>query len=394
MAKHVQFVNGIPQRRTAAPYHIVCFVRVMTLCILFPAWVFGQTGDPPAASPLFEGARERLGEPSRIRWTEPGSNTLDRWTPRRIVEIEGVISEWEPSKLVLVQRQSNAVITFPGDNVVGLEPGWRLEAYAEVHKLYAAGKFSEVLQQGQAALKLTGAPRWQQRMLVAEMVEAASAMGQRAVAGRVFGYLAKDSPPDLLLATIPLPWADEALNAGNAIAVEAAKWMDEESDAMKLLGASWSLSGPLRPKALEILQTLAKSESAILSGYARAQLWRTVPPDAIRSGELPKWIELRDGLPMAAQAGPSVLLGLRLEQAGEKEMAIAEWLRVATLHADRFHLHRMAIERARSVAGAIPISDLPPRILQGFPEPKPSIGPAPSNPNDRPRGPGTDGKSP
>lgn len=393
MAKHGQFVNGTPRQRTALQEQLVRWVWMMASCMLFPLWAFGQTEDPPAASPLFEGARERLGEPSRIRWTERGSNTLERWTPRRVVEIEGVISEWEPSKLVLVQRQSNALITFPGDNVIGLEPGWRLEAFAEVHQLYVAGKFSEVLQQGQAALKLTGAPRWQQRLLVAEMVESASAMGQRAVAGRVFGYLTKDSPPDLLLATIPLPWADEALSAGNAVAAEAAKWMDDESDAMKLLGASWSLSGPLRPRALEILQSLTKSESAILSGYAKAQLWRTVPPDAIRSGELPKWIELRDAMPLAAQAGPTVLLGMRLEQAGEKEMAIAEWLRVATLHTDRFHLHRMAIERARSAGATIPLPDLTSRIERGFPEPK-SVNPAsPKSSNRDPASP-ADGKRP
>jgi hypothetical protein len=293
----------------------------------------------------------------------------------------------------LVQRQSNAVTTFPGDNVVGLEPGWKLEAFAEVHQLYAAGKFSEVLQQGQAALKLSGVPRWQQRLLVAEMVQSACAMGQRAVAGRVFGYLAKDSPPDLLLATIPLPWADEALNAGNAIAAEAAKWMEDESDAMKLLGASWSLSGPLRPRAMEILQTLTKSESPILAGYAKAQLWRTVPPDSIRSGELPKWIELRDALPLASQAGPTVLLGMRLEQAGEKEMAIAEWLRVATLHPDRFHLHRMAIERAKSAGATIPLPDLTSRIERGFPEPS-TVGPASPKPNNRAPASSLDGKSP
>jgi len=366
----------------ALPLRIVRTVLALASCILSPVLAFGQTDDSPSASPLFEGARERLGEPSRLRWTEPGSNTLDRWTPRRIVEIEGVISEWETKKLVLVQRQSNAVTTLPGDNVVGLEPGWKLEAFAEVHQLYTQGKFSEVLQQGQAALKLSGAPRWQQRLLVAEMVQSACAMGQRAVAGRVFGYLAKDSPPDLLLATIPLPWADEALNAGNAIATEAIKWMEEESDAMKLLGASWSLSGPLRPKALEILQTLAKSDSPILAGYAKAQLWRIVPPDEIRSGELPKWIELRDALPLPAQAGPTVLLGMRLEQVGEREMAVAEWLRVATLHTDRFHLQLMAIERAKSAGATIPFPDLRSRIERGFPEPK-TVGQAPPKPNNR-----------
>lgn len=393
MAEHGQFVNGTPSHPVTPKISIGPILWAIASCLLFPAFAWGQPAAPPTTSPLFEAARERLGEPSRIRWTEPGSTTLDRWTPRRIVELEGVISEWEPGKLVLVQRQSTAVTTLPGDNVVGLEPGWKLEAFAEVHQLYSQGKFAEVLQQGQAALKSAGAPRWQQRLVVAEMVQAACAMGQRAVAGRVFGYLAKDSPPDLLLATIPLPWADEALNAGTTMAAEAAQWMEEDSDSMKLLGASWSLSGPLRPKAMEILKTLALSDSQVLAGYAKAQLWRTVPPDAIRSGELPKWIELRDALPLPAQAGPTVLLGMRLEQAGEKEMAIAEWLRVATLHADRFHLHRMAIERARATGGSVPTPDLTSRIERGFPEPK-SVGPAPTQPSNRPPASTPDGKSP
>jgi hypothetical protein len=46
------------------------------------------------------------------------------------------------------------------------------------------------------------------------------------------------------------------------------------------------------------------------------------------------------------QAGPSMLLAHRLSQAGQSSLAIAEWLRIATLHSDRYHLASKAISNA------------------------------------------------
>ena len=137
------------------------------------------------------------------------------------------------------------------------------------------------------------------------------------------------------------------------MAEEAAGWIENEAPAMQLLGASWLLGGEQRSKGVEILQALSKSDSEVIAGYAKAQLWRTVPPSEIMDYPLPQWLKLRDSLPLAAQAGPTMLLGTRLEQAGRHELAIGEFLRIATLFGDRYHLKQKAVANAIDISKAI-----------------------------------------
>jgi len=339
----------VAKRRTFVNLH--AFGILTFLCVCCP---ISASQEPETE--LFRQALERLGGESRIQWMESGDTSLHRWEPRRVSEWTGVLVEWDPKKITLVRRNGTGTTTLPGDHAISVEAGWKLEEFANVHRLWVAEKHAEVLRDGQAALKLTGAPRWQQRLIVAEMVQSACHLGQWQVAGTVFSYLIQDEPPALLFATIPLPWSDEALTAGTTLREAALKWLDDPSLAMQLLGASWLLGTNQRERAIGVLQRLAASESTLLSGYARAQLWRTVPPDAILSSHYADWVAQRDALPLVAQAGPTMLLAHRLHQAGEWELAVAEWLRIATLLGERYHLKRSAIDRAVAAckeAGAV-----------------------------------------
>ena len=84
----------------------------------------------------------------------------------------------------------------------------------------------------------------------------------------------------------------------------------------------------------------------MIVAYAKAQLWRTVPPAEILSDRYPRWLAERDKLLLPAQAGPTMLLAERLQQAGQANLAIPEWLRIATMHGDRYHLVTKAIPKA------------------------------------------------
>ena len=191
-------------------------------------------------------------------------------------------------------------------------------------------------------------PRWQQRVILAEMIESRSALGAPDAAGKLFSFLAKLNPPQLLIATIPIPWGSETLDANlPKIQRLAEEWILDENEAVQLMGAAWLLSGQKRAIAIESLENLAKnSKSQILRSYAKAQLWRTTPPAELISDRYPKWLAERDSLLLPIQAGPTMLLAERLAQAGQPVLAISEWLRIATLHADRYHLASKAILKA------------------------------------------------
>jgi hypothetical protein len=322
--------------------------------------------DAATTSELYRQAMDKLGPESRIRWIDGGDMSLQRWMPGRSIELRGILVEWEPDKLVLVRRDANGPTTFPGDLAIGLEVGWKEEACAEVHQWFAEQQFENVIQKGQVALQLPSVPRWQRRILVAEMVQSACALGQWRVAGRIYDYLTQDSAPLLLQAVIPLPWSDELLTSGQGIRDSAAEWIKDEDPRMQLLGASWLLGSEQNGQAIEVLRRLSTNESVLVSNYAQAQLWRTAPPSEIRSTLFGQWVSLRDRMPISLQAGPTMLLAHRLDQAGDWELAVAEWLRIASLFGDRYHLRRQALDRAVAACRAAGAADDAEKIKARF----------------------------
>ena len=285
---------------------------------------------------------------SRIWFAEPGDTSLNRWDPRQLFEDAGLIKEWDGQKVVLVRQGTKREITTPGDFVVRIEPAWSNETAEQIHRLFSDRQYAAVVKQGNDAIK-SGLPRWQQRVILSEMIEACSALGKPRIAGILFVSLAKENPPQLLLSTIPIPWGETALLDSNVSEVQnlSEEWIKQDSEAAQLLGAAWLLSGAKRPSAIEKLEQLAKSSKIpIVSAYAQAQLWRIVPPAEILSDRLPRWIVERDKLLLPLQAGPTMLLADRLQQAGQPNLAIPEWLRVATLHSNRYHLATKAIPKA------------------------------------------------
>jgi hypothetical protein len=322
--------------------------------LLLASWIAGGAfhllpaiaQEEDSSSELYRQALDKLGEESRITWLESGSLSLERWEPGRSIELRGVLVEWEPSRLVLIRKNAVGPTTFPGDQVIGIEAGWKEDSFAEVHRMFTDHRFAEVISQGQTVLKTPSIPRWQQRLIVAEMVQSACALGQWQVAGKIYNVLAQDTAPLLLRAVIPLPWSDELLTAGKGLRESASDWIKKSEPEMQLLGASWLIGSDQNGLAIETLRNLANDGSPLVSNYAQAQLWRTVPPSEIESTHHGKWVAVRDKMAISMQAGPTMLLAHRLDQAGAWELAVAEWLRIASLHGDRYHLSTRAIDRS------------------------------------------------
>lgn len=336
----------------------------------FPLWGWTQGGG--TQEPLTEveeteyyrQAVEKLGPSSKVLWSEPGENSLNRWRARSIIEARGVIVSWDVDKLVVIKPEAKGPTNFPGDLVVGIEPGWKSPAYAQVHSLFEQRKFKEVLQQGQAVLSLAEIPRWQQRVMVCEMVDSAMALQQYSAAARVFKVLSQDSTPELLMSRIPIPWSDELLRVTPALTQEALGWIESDKPAMQLLGASWLLAGEHRLAAIDKLKSLSSNASPMIAAYSKIQLWRLTIPEEILSDGFLEWVAQRDALPVPLQAGPTMLLAHRLEQANQPKLAIAEWLRVTSMHADRYHLAEQAVRRGADAAKKLGDEELAQKIVQ------------------------------
>lgn len=312
-----------------------------------------------------------LDKASNIWIAEPGDTSLNRWDPRQLFEDSGVVLEWDSQKTVLVRASATNKTTIPGDFVVRIEPVWANAAGERIHRWFSERQYQSVVKNGKEAIN-SGLPRWQQRVILAEMIESYSAMGKPNLAGILFVSLAKEDCPQLLLATIPLPWGEMSFADADLSRIQSLSedWMVQETEAVQLLGAAWLISGAKRSIAIETLERLMKnSKNPMVGAYARAQLWRTVPPAEILSERLPRWLAERDKLLLPLQAGPTMLLAERLQQAGLSNLAIPEWLRIATLHGDRYHLASKAISKASAglrAAGRIEEADRVQSLLDRF----------------------------
>ncbi len=296
---------------------------------------------------LRQQAEQKFGGDSRIWLTEGGDTGLGKWDAVESKQETGIILEWNSKSVVLVRPNAERETSIPGDFVSRIEPHWTDPAGGDFHKLFTERDFTAAIKLGSETIKKPGIPVWQQRIILAEMIESMMALGKPRLACQLFVSLAKENSPQLLLSTIPVSWGDEKLE-GEAVTIQpkASEWLLSDNEAIQLLGASWLLSGAQRPLGIETLTSLSKSKTPWIGSYARCQLWRIAPPAEIRSTLLPKWIAERDRIPFALQAGPSTLLAHRMAQAGEPMLAASEWLRIATLHSDRYHFANRAWTKA------------------------------------------------
>ena len=331
-------------RRVLRKSIVVRLIAAILVWGLLPLSILSQV---LFAQGLRQQAEEKFGTDSKIWFAEAGDTGLGRWDAIDPSQEVGIILEWNSKNIVFVRPDATRETTITGDTVCRVEPTWTHPTGKEFHELFIKRQFTAAVKLGAEALKATGTPLWQQRLILAEMIEASMALGKVKIAGTLYVSLAKENAPQLLLSTIPLSWGNEQLDAQLPTMQPLAEdWVLSDNEAVQLLGAGWLLSGTKRTLAVETLKELTKSKSNWIAGYARCQLWRIVPPSEIQSGLLPKWITERDKIPFSMQVGPSMLLAFRMSQSGQPSLATSEWLRIASLHQDRYHFALKALDKA------------------------------------------------
>lgn len=266
----------------------------------------------------------------------------DVWSPSQRRQLLGEIQRFESEQLELVDREG-VTHTLPSKYVLSVQPRWRTAEAAQAHQLFQAGKFEELVKAVPTALE-SDLVQWQQRMLIAELVQAVEGLGKPQAAGAYFLSLAGSQPPPLLYATMPLCWTsrdpDQALREG------ARKWLQKADDeAARLLGASWLLFTDQQPAAQSAITKLQASTNPVIAQLAVAQGWRLIPPPQTMS-ELNRWLEFRDKLLPPLQLGPTEFIADRLQRIGELELAFGEWSRIGSQYNDQPVRARAALRSA------------------------------------------------
>jgi len=193
---------------------------------------------------------------------------------------------------------------------------------------------------------------WVQRQQTSMIVQAYSALGEQDRACREFYALAESDPETVYLSCIPLPWYVD-VSQSLAYRQLGEMWLDRpDYPACQLLSAGLSLTTAHRVKALEALQSLAKSNNPSIAALATAQLWRNRLAEAT-PGEAATWERQLDAMPEELRSGPHYLLGEVFARLGQPDHAVTHWLHVPFDTPVMRPLARRSLQRAMETLDAL-----------------------------------------
>jgi hypothetical protein len=342
-------------------------LRVSPFFLSFLFAVAGMAAQPPVApgqdfapgqdsTELYRQAVARFQGPSTIHRIESLDASLKQWNPPDVAVENAVVLDWNDKDLIVVRRDSLDKVVLPSPNVVRIEPKWENELAASLHADFLAGRFADAIAKGGRLLgqksEQPGTPRWQQRVLIAELVECSVALNRWERACLLYAALAKDQPPPLLLTAMPIPWSATTAEIKDRVKVQelAVGWLEDSRPPLQLMGAAWLLDSDRREEAARTLERLSQlTDKGVLSNYAAAQLWKTSTPKDLSSERIAQWTGLRDSMPLPFQAGPTYLMAEKLSRAGNSPRALEEFLRVGMLHPDKPYLAKPALAQAQQL---------------------------------------------
>ncbi|HTI51904.1 MAG TPA: hypothetical protein VL475_13165, partial [Planctomycetaceae bacterium] len=144
----------------------------------------------------------------------------------------------------------------------------------------------------------------------------------------------KSDPETRHFRLIPLAWSAEEVSS--AVRDEAQTWLQESSEAARLIGASLLVNDPVRKNAARAaLRELATSTDKRLQVLAQMQGWRLeLAAESISDLEILHWQDRINELSPDLRAGPAYVLGSAYAARHDYELAAATllWLPLVDDH--------------------------------------------------------------
>jgi hypothetical protein len=267
-----------------------------------------------------------------------------RWLPRPLETRSGEIVDFNERLLVL--KVDDQTLELDAARIVSISGPAANDAARRGEAAYRRGDYAAALGPLADAVK-AGPPVWQQRILACRLIDAAARTGRHGVCFELLGNLVDSQPPTWVWRYAPIEWIGSSSDAEREQA--ALKALDDSRSMVRLVAASWLLSGARRVRAEQVLGEISQRDAEpVIARLADAVLWRTVPNPQIVSN-WPKWERKLSSLSPALQAGPLACAAGRLQAAGQQALATAIWMELATQHSDIVPLAREAHSRVSTL---------------------------------------------
>lgn len=309
--------------------------------------IFGVILSKAMVGQVVEGAQQL--DRVLVRQGITSTSRLNIWRPLSTNVIEGLVAQLD-RRGVTIQPVTTVADAQPPETqilsaqLIGIEPHWRGVGTGDLVKLFQRRKYAEFVR-GLREHDLSQIPKWQQLLLLEMVVRAVDAVQGPASSGQHFIKLA-ESAPEYLYAEMPLCWTTKEPNA--ELIRKSKEWLDSPNEVAQLLGASWLLLGVEAGRARELTDKLRNSTNPAIAQLATAQFWRLTPPPNTKDS-LAAWIALRDRMLPPLALGPTEFLADRLARIGEVDLAVGQWLWIATTLPDRHNRAEQALRSAQTL---------------------------------------------
>ncbi len=259
-----------------------------------------------------------------------------------LITRRGTILEWRGAEVVM--ESTGGARRIPNARVVEYQTTWQ-SSYETARRLMDQRQLLEAVPV--LARALDDEPRaWARHVIRADWIRCLSLAGQDPLAAQQFVELIAEDSQTRYMSVIPLSWGTVTHDPN--FLNQAQRWLAASHPAVSLLGASWLLSSPHRPQALQVLEDLSRDIDPQIAHLASAQLWRAQVTTA-DARQLNRWLAQIDRMPTTIRPGPRQIAAEALLRQGQAEDALLELMKTIILSKEHYRLCLTALEQSETI---------------------------------------------
>lgn len=237
------------------------------------------------------------------------------WYAASIKQLSGQVEKLDGSVFSYVPSGATEPVSHTASRVIWIQRGEVPAAERQALTLFRDQKYAEALRPLIASLDARP-PVWRQQFLSMAAAQAAWRSGRGKIALELVSQLDRRPLPPMVVGWLPIQWQRRALS-GNVAAAAAAR-LDDDSVAVRLVAASWLLSGSNRQIAVRSLERIRDTKKLAAKSYypslASFLLIRASTPIETEQRSA-AWLSELKTLPMCIQMGPMFTIAEKLDTA-------------------------------------------------------------------------------
>ena len=237
----------------------------------------------------------------------------------------GVIVDWQGAKISLASGERTRTIDVA--DVKQINTQWPDQLAVARKQINENDLTSAIASLNDA--KTNEERGWVKAIIGSELLQTHNGIENHKASIREFVQLYAADKSTRFFHLIPLAWSIGEQNIPPQ--TELSRWLTNDNDVLRLIGASWLLSRGSNSDAISELEKLTNSHDPRIAQLALAQLWRTRLLSANQT-DIDRWKRQLEKIQPELRAGPLAVLAQAQNRSGNKQQAQINLMKIRILH--------------------------------------------------------------